>query len=95
MARSRRPEQMLGFPGIDSGEDPRSGGGLQRRDQRPVCRPRVGRQAHAVGFPIEDKDVISVANAPVTELQKVFTVIDTVTGPMITGVVVSRSDNGG
>jgi polysaccharide biosynthesis/export protein len=46
-------------------------------------------------FPIEDKDVIYVANAPLTELQKVFTLINTVTGPVISGVVVSRSVNGG
>ena len=46
-------------------------------------------------FPIEDKDVIYVANAPLTELQKVFTLINTVTGPVISGVVVSRSVNNG
>ena len=47
-------------------------------------------------FPIEDKDIIYVANAPLTELQKVFTLINTVTGPVISGVVVSRSvSNGG
>jgi polysaccharide export outer membrane protein len=46
-------------------------------------------------FPIEDKDVIYVANAPLTELQKVFTLINTVTGPVISGVVVSRAVNNG
>jgi polysaccharide export outer membrane protein len=46
-------------------------------------------------FPIEDKDVIYVANAPLAELQKVFTLINTVTGPVISGVVVSRSVNNG
>ncbi|MBV8119778.1 MAG: polysaccharide export protein [Alphaproteobacteria bacterium] len=50
---------------------------------------------YAQRFPIEDKDVIYVANAPLTELQKVFTLINTVTGPVISGVVVSRSVNGG
>jgi polysaccharide biosynthesis/export protein len=45
-------------------------------------------------FPVRDKDVIYVANAPLTELQKVFQLINTVTGPVISGVVVSRSVNG-
>jgi polysaccharide export outer membrane protein len=45
-------------------------------------------------FPIKDKGVIYVANAPLAELQKVFTLINTVTGPVISGVVVSRSVNG-
>jgi polysaccharide export outer membrane protein len=49
---------------------------------------------YAQRFPIEDKDVIYVANAPLTELQKVFTLINTVTGPVITGVVISRSTSG-
>jgi polysaccharide export outer membrane protein len=48
---------------------------------------------YAKRFPIEDKDTIYVANAPLTELQKVFTLINTVTGPVISGVVVSRSVN--
>ena len=48
---------------------------------------------YAERFPIEDKDVIYVANAPLTELQKIFTLINTVTGPVISGVVVSRSVN--
>lgn len=50
---------------------------------------------YANRFPIEDKDVIYVANAPLTELQKVFTLINTVTGPVITGVVTSRAVSGG
>jgi polysaccharide export outer membrane protein len=50
---------------------------------------------YAQRFPIEAKDVIYVANAPLTELQKVFTLINTVTGPVITGVVISRSTSGG
>lgn len=49
---------------------------------------------YAKRFPIEDKDVIYVANAPLTELQKVFTLINTVTGPVITGVVTSRAVSG-
>jgi polysaccharide export outer membrane protein len=46
---------------------------------------------YAERFPMEDKDVIYVANAPLTELQKFFTLVNTVTGPVISGVVVSRS----
>ncbi len=53
----------------------------------------AGSYFYAERFPIEDKDVIYVANAPLTELQKVFTLINTVTGPVISGVVVSRSVN--
>jgi polysaccharide export outer membrane protein len=49
---------------------------------------------YAERFPVQDKDVIYIANAPLTELQKVFTLINTVTGPVISGVVVSRSVNG-
>lgn len=48
---------------------------------------------YAERFPMEDKDVIYVANAPLTELQKFFTLVNTVTGPVITGVVISRSAN--
>lgn len=48
---------------------------------------------YAERFPIEDKDIIYIANAPLTELQKVFTLINTVTGPVISGVVVSRAVN--
>jgi polysaccharide biosynthesis/export protein len=46
---------------------------------------------YAERFPMEDRDVIYVANAPLTELQKFFTLVNTVTGPVISGVVVSRS----
>jgi polysaccharide biosynthesis/export protein len=48
---------------------------------------------YAERFPMEDKDVIYVANAPLTELQKFFTLVNTVTEPVISGVVVSRSVN--
>ena len=46
-------------------------------------------------FPVEDKDVIYVANAPSTDLLKLFTLVSTLTGPVISGVVVSRSVSGG
>ncbi len=42
-------------------------------------------------FPVEKNDLIYVANAPLNELQKFFLLINTVTGPVISGVVVSRS----
>jgi polysaccharide export outer membrane protein len=41
-------------------------------------------------FAIRDNDLVYVANAPMTELQKFFTLIGTITGPVITGVVVTR-----
>src|SRR5712692_10624635 len=42
-------------------------------------------------FPIEDKDIIYVANADLNELQKFFTLLNTLTGPIITGVVVKSA----
>jgi polysaccharide biosynthesis/export protein len=42
-------------------------------------------------FPVEDKDIIYVANAKLNELQKFFTLLNTITGPVITGIVVSGS----
>ena len=42
-------------------------------------------------FTIEDKDVIYVANARLNELQKFFTLLNTLTGPVITGIVVKNA----
>jgi polysaccharide biosynthesis/export protein len=42
-------------------------------------------------FPVEDKDVLYVANADMNELQKFFTLLNTLTGPVITGIVVKDS----
>jgi polysaccharide biosynthesis/export protein len=42
-------------------------------------------------FPVEDKDVIYVANAKLNELQKFFSLLNTITGPVITGIVVKGS----
>lgn len=42
-------------------------------------------------FPIEDKDIIYVANADMNELQKFFTLLNTLTGPVITGFVVKST----
>jgi polysaccharide export outer membrane protein len=39
-------------------------------------------------FPIHNNDVIYVANAKLDELQKFFTLLNTLTGPIITGIVV-------
>jgi polysaccharide export outer membrane protein len=44
-------------------------------------------------FPVEDKDVIYVANARFNELQKFFTLLNTITGPVLTGIVVQGSVN--
>ena len=42
-------------------------------------------------FPVEDKDIIYVANAQLNELQKFFTLINTLTGPVISGFVVTNA----
>ena len=42
-------------------------------------------------FPIEDKDIIYVANADMNELQKFFTLLNTLTAPVITGIVVKSA----
>jgi polysaccharide export outer membrane protein len=46
---------------------------------------------YAQRFPVEDKDVLYVANADMNELQKFFTLLNTLTGPVITGIVVKNS----
>lgn len=52
-------------------------------------------QAHsyflAQRFPVEDKDIIYIANAKLTELQKFFTLLNTLTGPVITGIVIKNN----
>jgi polysaccharide export outer membrane protein len=42
-------------------------------------------------FAMHDKDIIYVANADFNELQKFFTLLNTLTGPIITGIVVKSS----
>lgn len=42
----------------------------------------------ARSFPMRDKDILYVANAPLTEVQKVLTVIGTATSPVISGAAV-------
>jgi polysaccharide export outer membrane protein len=44
-------------------------------------------------FPVRDKDIIFVADAAAVQVQKVFTVLQTITGPVITGLLVCRSGN--
>ena len=41
-------------------------------------------------FPVRDKDVIFVADAPAAQIYKFFTLLNTVTGPFITGIVTCR-----
>jgi polysaccharide export outer membrane protein len=42
-------------------------------------------------FPVKEDDLIYVANASLTDVQKLFTMIGTITGPVIGGAVLSRS----
>jgi polysaccharide biosynthesis/export protein len=42
-------------------------------------------------FPLEDKDIVFVANAQLTQLQKFFQLVSTLTGPVLTGVVIQRN----
>jgi polysaccharide export outer membrane protein len=44
-------------------------------------------------FPVHDKDIIFVADAGAVQVQKLFTLLQTVTGPVITGLLVCRSGN--
>jgi polysaccharide biosynthesis/export protein len=42
-------------------------------------------------FPLENKDILYVSNADLNELQKFFTLLNTLTGPVLTGVVVKSA----
>lgn len=42
-------------------------------------------------FPLEDKDVVYIANASMTELQKFLGIINGLTGPAVTGAVVKNA----
>jgi polysaccharide export outer membrane protein len=42
-------------------------------------------------FPVEDKDILYVANADMTELEKFFGLINTLTGPAVTGAVIKSA----
>ena len=42
-------------------------------------------------FPVRDKDIIFVADAAAVRVQQLFTALQTITGPVITGLLVCRS----
>jgi polysaccharide biosynthesis/export protein len=42
-------------------------------------------------FPVENKDIVYVANAQLTEIRKFFELISTLTGPVLTGVVIKNN----
>ena len=44
-------------------------------------------------FPVHDKDVIFVANAPAAQIYKFFTALNQVTGPVVTGIVTCHYAN--
>ena len=44
-------------------------------------------------FPVRDKDIIFVADAGAVQVGKLFTLLQTVTGPVITGLLVCRTGN--
>ena len=78
---------------------------MQALGERPIATTPDGRspviyrldlrnaQAYfaAERFPVEDKDVLYIANADLDELQKFFGLIGTLTAPAITGVVVRNA----
>jgi polysaccharide biosynthesis/export protein len=41
-------------------------------------------------FPVRDKDIVFVADAPADQVQKLFTALAQITGPVITGLLVCR-----
>jgi polysaccharide export outer membrane protein len=51
---------------------------------------QIGGYVLAERIAMENNDLIYVANAPLTELQKFFTAIGAITGPVIAGAVVSK-----
>ena len=44
-------------------------------------------------FPVRDKDIIFVADAAAVQVQQLFTALQTITGPVITGLLVCRNGN--
>jgi polysaccharide export outer membrane protein len=50
----------------------------------------VGSYFLAKEFPVRDDDMIYVADAPMSNLQKFFTLVSTITGPVISGVLIGR-----
>src|SRR5271165_119953 len=41
-------------------------------------------------FPVQDRDIIFVAGAGAVQIQKLFTLLSTVTGPIVTGIIACR-----
>jgi polysaccharide biosynthesis/export protein len=54
---------------------------------------QMGGYVLAERFPMENNDLIYVANAPLTELQKFFTAIGAITAPVVTGIVAGTGIN--
>ena len=77
----------LGAGNLASGPD-RSSPVVYRLDFRDADSYFLANQ-----FPLEDKDVIYVSNALLSDVQKFFTLLNTLTGPVVTGIVVNRSVN--
>ena len=75
----------LGRPQLNSGPDG-SSPVVYRLDLRDARSYFLAQR-----FPVEDKDIIYVANADLNELQKFFTLLNTLTGPIISGVVVKSA----
>lgn len=50
----------------------------------------VGSYFLAKQFPVRDDDMIYVADAPMSDLQKFFTLVSTVSAPVISGVLIGR-----
>jgi polysaccharide biosynthesis/export protein len=44
-------------------------------------------------FPVHDKDIIFVSDAGAIQVQKLFTLLSSVTGPIVTGLLVCRNGN--
>lgn len=77
----------LGAGNLATGPD-RSSPVVYRLDFRDADSYFLAKQ-----FPLEDKDVIYVSNALLSDVQKFFTLLNTLTGPVVTGIVVNRSIN--
>jgi polysaccharide export outer membrane protein len=77
----------LGAGNLATGPD-RSSPVVYRLDFRDADSYFLAKQ-----FPLEDKDVIYVSNALLSDVQKFFTLLNTLTGPVVTGIVVNRSVN--
>jgi polysaccharide biosynthesis/export protein len=80
-----RVVRALGEPQLDTGPD-RSTPVVYRLDMRDAKSYFLAQQ-----FAIRDQDIIYVANADLDELQKFFSLLNTLTGPVLTGVVIENA----